>query len=416
MSVNTVNYIIALIFCVCYAYQFVYLAVPLFMRKKPRPAAVLHRYGVLISARNEEAVIAQLIQSIREQTYPAELVTVFVCADNCTDRTAEAAREAGAIVFERFDSVNVGKGYALGFLLGAISREYPDAGFDGFFVFDADNVLERDYIERMNETFCEGYSVVTGYRNSKNYGDNWISAGYSLWFLRESQYLNRSRALLGTSAAVSGTGFLFSSEMMKSSGGWKYFLLTEDIEFTAECVTSGIKIGYCEGAVLYDEQPTGFSQSVRQRLRWARGYIQVFRKYGKKLVSGIFLRHSFSCYDMTMAILPAMFLSVAGTAVNLISLILNPADAGTWASVGMSVLRSGINVYLTFLAIGGITLLTEWKRIHAPAHKKLLHLFTFPIFMLTYVPISVAALFIRVEWKPIVHSKSRSLAEIKRGF
>lgn len=416
MSVNTVNYIIALIFCVCYAYQFVYLAVPLFMRKKPRPAPVLHRYGVLISARNEEAVIAQLIQSIREQTYPAELVTVFVCADNCTDRTAEAAREAGAIVFERFDSVNVGKGYALGFLLGAISREYPDAGFDGFFVFDADNVLERDYIERMNETFCEGYSVVTGYRNSKNYGDNWISAGYSLWFLRESQYLNRSRALLGTSAAVSGTGFLFSSEMMKSSGGWRYFLLTEDIEFTAECVTSGIKIGYCEDAVLYDEQPTGFSQSVRQRLRWARGYIQVFRKYGKKLVSGIFLRHSFSCYDMTMAILPAMFLSVAGTAVNLISLILNPADADVWLSVGMSVLRSGINVYLTFLAIGGITLLTEWKRIHAPAHKKLLHLFTFPIFMLTYVPISVAALFIRVEWKPIVHSKSRSLAEIKRGF
>ena len=416
MSVNTVNYIIALIFCVCYAYQFVYLAVPLFMRKKPRPAPVLHRYGVLISARNEEAVIAQLIQSIREQTYPAELVTVFVCADNCTDRTAEAAREAGAIVFERFDSVNVGKGYALGFLLGAISREYPDAGFDGFFVFDADNVLERDYIERMNETFCEGYSVVTGYRNSKNYGDNWISAGYSLWFLRESQYLNRSRALLGTSAAVSGTGFLFSSEMMKSSGGWRYFLLTEDIEFTAECVTSGIKIGYCEDAVLYDEQPTGFSQSVRQRPRWARGYIQVFRKYGKKLVSGIFLRHSFSCYDMTMAILPAMFLSVAGTAVNLISLILNPADADVWLSVGMSVLRSGINVYLTFLAIGGITLLTEWKRIHAPAHKKLLHLFTFPIFMLTYVPISVAALFIRVEWKPIVHSKSRSLAEIKRGF
>ena len=111
-----------------------------------------------------------------------------------------------------------------------------------------------------------------------------------------------------------------------------------------------------------------------------------------------------------------MFLSVAGTAVNLISLILNPADADVWLSVGMSVLRSGINVYLTFLAIGGITLLTEWKKIHAPAHKKLLHLFTFPIFMLTYVPISVAALFIRVEWKPIVHSKSRSLAEIKRGF
>ena len=415
MSVDFANYLIALLFCVCYSYQFIYLLVPFFVRRPKKPSVpLLHRYAVLISARNEEAVLPNLIFSIRNQTYPADLVSIFVCADNCTDRTAEVAEEAGAVVFERFDKRHIGKGYALRYLLESVNRDFGEKTFDAFFVFDADNVLEPDYIERMNETFCEGYNIVTGYRNSKNYGDNWISAGYSLWFLRESQYLNRSRYLLGTSAGVSGTGFMFSRGVVERAGGWKYFLLTEDIEFTIDSVIAGEKIGYCERAVLYDEQPTDFKQSVRQRLRWARGYIQVFCAYGGGLVRGIFSKNFFSCYDMTMNILPSIILSVASVILNLSTLIFNAADPSAWASVGLSLAQSLLNVYLTFIIIGLVTLITERRKIHAPARKKVLYLFSFPLFMLTYIPISVAALFINVEWKPIVHRRSRTLAEIKR--
>ena len=415
VSTEFLNGLIAALFCACYFYQFVYLLVPFIVRKRKKPeAAELKRYAVLISARNEEAVIGDLISSLKAQTYPAELLTVFVCADNCTDRTAEVAERAGAVVFERSDLRHIGKGYALSFLIRSIGEVYEPECFDGFFVFDADNILEPDYIERMNETFCEGYDIVTGYRNSKNYGDNWISAGYSLWFLRESQYLNRPRYLLGASAGVSGTGFMFSRKIIERTGGWKYFLLTEDIEFTIDSVIAGEKIGYCERAILYDEQPTDFKQSVRQRLRWARGYIQVFCNYGGGLLRGIFSKKFFSCYDMTMNILPSMFLSIASVILNLSTLIFNAADPAVWASVGLSMARAVLNVYLTFIVVGGATLLTEWKKIHASAAKKILYLFTFPLFMLTYIPISVAALFINVEWKPIVHSRSRTLAEIKR--
>lgn len=62
-----------------------------------------------------------------------------------------------------------------------MEQDYPDA-FDGCFVFDADNVLKADYIEQMDRVFSEEHDIVTSYRNSKNYGDNWISAGYALWF------------------------------------------------------------------------------------------------------------------------------------------------------------------------------------------------------------------------------------------
>ena len=211
---ETMNTILMIAFLVCYAYQFFYILVPHIKKDKPHKQAKLHRYAVLICARNEEAVIADLIDSLHGQTYPQDKLKIFVMADNCTDRTADAARAAGATVYERFDREKVGKGYALDALLGHIAQDEPE-GFDGYFVFDADNLLRPDYIERMNETFSDGHDIVTSYRNSKNYGDNWISAGYGLWFLRESEYLNHARMLLGTSCAVSGTGFLFSRKVLR---------------------------------------------------------------------------------------------------------------------------------------------------------------------------------------------------------
>ncbi len=113
--------------------------------------------------------------------------------------------------------------------------------YDAYLVFDADNLVAPDYIQEINKTFSTGYDIVTSYRNTKNYGDNWISAGYGLWFLREAQYLNRPRASIGASCGVSGTGFLFSARILQKCGGWHFFSLTEDIEFTAHNIVNGEK-------------------------------------------------------------------------------------------------------------------------------------------------------------------------------
>ena len=101
----------------------VYCAVRIIRRRRAgteKETGRLCRYGVLICARNESAVIGQLLDSIVGQTYPGELVEVFVAADNCTDDTARIARAHGAVVYERQNKLQVGKGYALRFLLGKI--------------------------------------------------------------------------------------------------------------------------------------------------------------------------------------------------------------------------------------------------------------------------------------------------------
>ncbi len=410
---HIINSIIAALFFICYFYQFIYTAAALFRGKAGKNEFRLHNYAVLIAARNEETVIAALIESIKKQIYPGELITVFVVADNCTDRTAVVAKNCGAVVYERNNPTLVGKGYALDFLLKRIGEDYPENYFDGYFVFDADNVLEPDYIYEMNRVFSQGYRVVTGYRNSKNYGDNWISAGYGLWFLRESQSLNKARYILGTSCNISGTGFVFSNEIVKRMGGWKYFLLTEDLEFTADHVIKGEKIGYCENAVLYDEQPTGMAQSVRQRTRWCKGYFQVLAKHGAELVRGAFIDGNFSCYDMLMSMTPAFVLSLAGVIANVIWMITSIISGAGIAALIFEIVVGIFKGYLMFFILGLITTLTEWGRIETSAAKKILYTFTFPLFMFTYLPISIGAIFAKAEWKPIFHGKSYSLSQSK---
>ena len=409
-----INFIIMCLFFACYVYQFVYIPIAWLPRKKETLHAPMHRFAVLIAARNEEAVIGKLIDSIKAQSYPGRLVKIFVAADNCTDATAEAARSHGAEVYERYDMTRRGKGYALDFLLREIKLR-GHGRFDGYIVLDADNVLDRDFILHMNETFSAGHDIVTCYRSSKNYGDNWISAGYALWFLRESRYLNSARARLGSSSGVSGTGFLFSQAVLDAQGGgWPFHLLTEDIEFTIDNVTRGMKVGYCPDAIAYDEQPISFRQSWAQRLRWSRGYLQVFKKYGRALISGIF-SGSFSCYDMAMSIMPAAVLTGLSIVVNLGAALVNVLYYHEWGVLGVSALQTLVNLYLTLFIIGAITTATEWKSIHCEPAKKIFYVFTFPLFMLSYVPIVIHSLFVTPEWTHIDHTRTLDVQQICAG-
>ncbi len=406
------NFIISLLFMLCYFYQFVYVLVGLFKKKLNFNAAKMHRYAVVISARNESGVIGNLIESIHRQTYPSELIDIFVIADNCTDNTAQTASDAGAIVYERFNTEKIGKGYALDWLFDKIKAEHSDKNYEGYIIFDADNVVAPKFIEEMNKVFDNGYRVITSYRNSKNYDKNWITAGYSLWFLREAKFLNNARMKLKTSCAISGTGFLIGADIVNKNGGWIHHLLTEDIEFTTDSIVNGEIIGYCENAVLYDEQPETFYQSYIQRLRWSKGFYQVFRKYGKRLLRGMF-KGSFSCYDMFMTLMPAMLLTLISTVLNTLALPVAFIAEAEYAGILLKTLgQTLLSFYFVFFLFGFITTITEWKQIYCGVIKKIAYTFTFPIFMLTYVPISIIALFKKVKWEPIKHSVTKTIKEI----
>lgn len=411
-TLSYLNFLLAALFAACYCYQFVFLIVRLLRKKRVFRAQKLCRYAALISARNEEAVIGQLIESIKAQDYPSDLLDIYVVADNCTDSTAEVAAKHGATVFERENKEQVGKGYALKFLLGKIQEACADP-YDGYFVFDADNLLDPHFVTEMNKVFSNGNQAVTSYRNTKNYGDNWVTAGYGLYFLRESEYLNRPRDYLRTSCAVSGTGFLFSHKLLEKVGGWNYFLLTEDLEFSADLIVRGEKIAYCGDAVIYDEQPQQFGQSIRQRSRWVKGYLQVMAKKGGSLLKTMVNTGNFACFDMVMNTIPVVVLTVLGILLNSVMFVVGMTSAREEMGIFFaSVILGAFNSYLIMYAMGLITLVTEWKRIRCSKQKKILYSFTYPFFLFSFGIAMLIAMFGSVEWKPIKHTVALSISDM----
>ncbi len=400
--------IISVITTVCgllFAYQLFYMFIALVKKTPVFEAKAMHKYAVIISAKDEENVIGNLIRSIMEQDYPKELFRVFIVADNCTDATAEVSRKAGATVYERFNDKERGKGYAMRYLFQQIDRDFGLDAFDGYMVFDADNLLAPNYITEMNKTFSNGYRICTSYRNSKNYGYNWITAATGLWFLREARHLNHARMVLGVSCTVSGTGYVMHKDIVKRNNGWNFFLLTEDYDFSMDSILKGEKIGYCESAVFYDEQPTAFRDSWNQRLRWAKGFYQVLYKYFGRMVKRLFTKGDFACYDQLIILAPGhIFLGACVSVALLTAADVHFVPEAFTSSILNLVIPLLISSYILFCAMGFIVLLTEHSKIYSKKPRMFLLVLLFPVFLITYAPLAIIALFAPVKWKKIHHT------------
>ena len=432
-----------------------YEIVGIFATRKFKKTEQLHKYAVLIAARNEEKVIANLIESIKKQDYPSELVTVFVVADNCTDNTALIARQSGAVCYERFDNAHRTKGFALQFLVSKIKEDYGDVSyFDGYFIFDADNLLKSDFITRMNESFSAGEKIVTSYRNSKNFDTNWISASYSLHWLRTIRTEHRPRSLFHLATRIQGTGFLFSWELIKD--GWNYTSLTEDRAFCADAVVKGYKISYNNEAIFYDEQPVNFKIAMRQRIRWAKGHIQALFECGGKLFLHIFytggaankdvpkettrfkrfinnIRLRLMSFDIFTITFPGAFWNAGWKLIATASKYLllwvasdyvtkeyifpptsSNGDQHEIVSILLNALFVALSGYL-FKVITAIYVFIAERRqmIKMKWYKKLWFAITFPLFDLIAIISTIIALVTRVEWKPIPHEQAVNIEEIK---
>ena len=285
-AIKAITAALGSVFSAMLIYKTAYWILGFFFTRKFPKAKNNHKYAIVIAARNESAVIGNLLDSIKQQDYPQELLKVFVVADNCTDNTAEIARQNGAVCYERFDDEHKTKGFALQFLFEQIERDFGRESFEGYFVFDADNLLKQDYITRMNEAFDAGEKLITSYRNTKNFDESWIASTYALHWLRSIRCNHRARSVLRLATNIQGTGFLFSNEIVRD--GWKYTSLTEDRALTADAVAQGYGITYNDAAEFFDEQPNSLKIALRQRLRWSKGHLMAFAETGPNLLLNVF--------------------------------------------------------------------------------------------------------------------------------
>ena len=376
------------------------------LKDKPLKVKKDHRFMAIIPAHNEEAVVVNLIESLKNQNYNKELYDIYVIADNCTDKTAQVAREAGAIVYERFDPDKKTKGYALDWFLQQKIKE--DAPYDAICVFDADNIVDKNFIKNMNKKLCQGEEVVQGYRDIKNPSDNWITSGYALFYWTMHRFYHLARYNVGLSPLLNGTGFMVKFDVLKPNG-WKTVTLTEDIEFSLQRIIKGKKLGWATDAIVYDEQPTGFRQSWSQRSRWTVGHMQCIKEYTKKLAVAVkenksmmnldgffYIIGSIPMFIITIVLLLANFIMYAGNAITQIDLIVNILNF----------------LIPTFLFPIATALFVMWldKRPIKPMIKGIL---CYPLFMGSWLLINFKCLFKRnTEWEKINHVRSIKINEI----
>ncbi len=401
-------------------YQIIYIIIGLFAKVTYPEAKEDHTYGIIICARNEEKVIGQLIDSIHKQLYPQEKLRIFVIADNCDedDRTAEIARSLGCDVFERQDPDHVGKSFALDFLFHGITEQFPEYDPDAWIVFDADNLLDPHYIAEMNKCFDAGNKIITSYRDSKNFGASVWSMGAAVHFIRECRFVHAARSKLNVSTHVSGTGFLVASDVLDIKNGWKYRRMTEDCEFSIDQIAHGQHIAYCDSAIFYDEQPTTYAQTFRQRMRWQKGGYQVVGGYTGIMLKQLFKTGKFALYDMliytTISLIMSLWIIVSFLVGNVMVGINAAADGAAAIAIAViiNVAVSLVGYYLGLFVYGSLAVIRDWKRIRAPGNKKLAAIFAYPLFMVCLIPVVFLSIFTRVKWKPIHHKDSITIDEL----
>lgn len=398
---NLIYYIID-ISVVLYGLYFIITGI--FAFKKPRRIgnySPKNRFAIFIAARNEEKVIGKLLDSLKKQDYPDSLYDVYVIPNNCDDRTAEIAAFHGANVIECKDIKIKDKSEALRYAFDYVFK-HNDI-YDAVCIFDADNVVHSKFLKRMNDTLCAGYNIAQGFRDSKNPSDSWVSSCYSLYYWTQNYFFNQSRMNIGWSSSINGTGFMVSTKVLKSNG-FNTITMTEDIEFAAQCACNNEKIAFVNDAITYDEQPTEFIQSWKQRKRWSTGTLQCLKTYFKPLLKNATKYDIPQCLDMLLFFMApimqilAFLIFVAIVVFNSFGIkfhdLFQLSYTYTWISL--------IVTYLLSIAISCVVIALENKKIT----RSYTGILTLIIFMLSWIPINIICMFTKNHtWEPIVHDK-----------
>lgn len=358
------------------------------------------RLAVLIPARDESKVIEGLLLSLQQQTVDVRPEDVYVIVESKSDPTVEICARYGVNVFvrPRVTAKRARKGFALDEVVRDILKRRR---YDLYFIFDADNILEANFLAEMKKSYAAGYEIVTGYRNAKNGNANLIAAVSCLTFSMINTLVNRDRVKHEANIVFSGTGYFIDGKLIDRWQGWPFRSLTEDYEISLYATLHGIATYYNEAAVFYDEQPTRYAQTVAQRVRWIKGYFGARKKYIPAIKEkrdgvnvGSLRKEQIGVRPAILAVIGAFLIVLGGM------MVLSWRGEWGWA---LSVL--GIAIVVLYLVLMGVTLhILRQEKIDLSRRMKLKVIFLNPLYLVTYVPCAIEALLKReVEWVKIEH-------------
>lgn len=389
-------------------------------KKEGQIAKPKKSFALIVAAHNEEAVIQDMVQSLKRLNYPKELYDIFVIADNCSDKTAQRARDKGAMVYERVVPGKRGKGYALEWMFNILFKMKKK--YDAVAIFDADNLVDKNFLMHMNNKLSQGYKVVQGYLDSKNPKDTWITGSYSIAFWQTNRMFQLSRNNIGISSQLGGTGFVIETNILKELG-WGATCLTEDLEFSCKLVLNGYKVGWAHEAKIYDEKPLTLKQSWRQRKRWMQGFADVSSRYFFKLLWKSIKEFNFialdcALYSIQPLVTVLLGISFIGTGVNYILM----AKHYLSSTHNLVISTPNLSMFVIFAYV-----LAIFQFLYTPfvlwLDKKLdLKIFgyylLYPFYSITWFPISIQGMIHKnnKEWSHTIHTRNVDIKDMEKDI
>ncbi len=352
------------------------------------------KFAILIPARDESRVIEELLNSILNQTRKIDSDDVYVIVEEESDKTVELVKNKNMNIVFRHDLSKKRKGYALDDAIKEILEQKKH--YDAYFIFDADNVLDKDYIKNMEEAYEDGYDIGIGYRNTKNGNDSVIAAASSLTFSMINTLGNEHKTKCNNTLTISGTGFYIKGDIIEKLGGYPFNSLTEDYELTLYATLNDLTTTYVKNAIFFDEQPVKYNITINQRTRWIKGFFEARKKYIPLLLKKEINKNFSSSFHQIMGVTPYILLIIGLLGILLIN----------YFNVKNTIILI-LFVYLIMVLITSIMVLKENTYLNINNKMKIKVILYNPIFLTTYIICLFKAILNKdVKWLKIEHSKS----------
>ena len=368
---------------------------------KPKKYNNKKRYCILIPARYESKVINNLLLSITKQTTKINPKDIYIIVESIKDKTVDIAKQYNMNIILRENLSLKRKGYALNDAVTYILKK--QIHYDAYFIFDADNILDKDFIKNMEKSINEGYDIGIGYRNTKN-SNTLVSASSALTFSMINTMLNERKNKYHNNLTISGTGYYIKGSIIEEWNSFPFHSLTEDYELTLYAILNNLTTTYNKKAIFYDEQPDNFNVSLKQRTRWVKGYFEARKKYINKISK------SETKNDPNFASKVNAFLGVTPYIYIIIGLLIILFNI---------LITKGITTFLCYLTIFLLLIYTvlvlftiimlkkEKNSLNISKSMKIKVIFYNPIFMFSYIICLLRTIFIKdIKWDKIDHNKN----------
>lgn len=357
-----------------------------------------HNYAILIPARNESLVIEKLLISIENQTKKIKPEDVYVIVETKKDKTVSIVEKHKMTIVYRKNLNKKRKGFALDDAIKEILKS--NKKYDAYFIFDADNILDKNYIKEMTKSFDEGYDIGIGYRNTKN-SKNLVSAASALTFSMINTIGNKRKSKYTNNLIISGTGYYIKGTIIESWKGFPFNSLTEDYELSLYSILNNLTTTYNDSAIYYDEQPEIFDVTITQRSRWVKGYFDARRNYIHKI------RKSISKKDKNYSSKITALIGVNPLITLIIGILLLLIDSITsFKNFIISLLIIFILIYITLMIFTYIIIKKEENKLDIKVSKILL-IFYNPFYLLSYIYCLYIAITKKdLGWQEIKHTNN----------